>query len=100
VEAGESPEDAIVREAWEETTLRTRVECELGTVLIEREGFRYAIHEFLLVPVGGTSVRAGDDAGDVRWASSKDIERLDLTTEILAVITGGLAEAHARGLTA
>jgi len=100
VEAGESLEAAIVRETWEETALRTRVECELGTASVEREGFRYAVHEFLLIPVGGTSARAGDDAGGVGWASSKDLERLGLTPEILAVIACGLAEARTRGLTA
>jgi 8-oxo-dGTP diphosphatase len=100
VEAGEAPEAAIVREAREETALRTRVECELGTVLVEREGFRYAVHEFLLVSVGGTSACAGDDASDLCWASTEDFERLGVTPEILAVIARGLAEARRRGLTA
>src|SRR5579859_6567815 len=70
VEAGESLEEAVVREVREEASLEARVCCALQTVTVEREGFSYAIHEHLIEPLSSTPLRAGDDAADLRWVAS------------------------------
>ncbi len=91
VEAGESYEDAVTREVREETAIRARVIASLGLVPIVREGFAYAIHEYLLAPFDGAAPVAGDDAAEVCWAARSDLDRLGLSVEVAAVIDRGLA---------
>ena len=98
IERGEAPEAAIARELCEETALAVRVVCTLGTVTIVREGTAYAIHEYLVVPVGGTAARAGDDAADVRWVARNEVEQAGVAAEAVDVLDRGLAEARSRGL--
>ncbi len=96
LEPGESPEEAVAREVLEETSLRVRVVCSLGLVVIEREGFRYRIYEHLVVPTGGGPPRAGDDAGDVRWIERTELDTFGVAPDAIAVIDRGLSEARAR----
>ncbi|HXN30210.1 MAG TPA: NUDIX domain-containing protein [Polyangiaceae bacterium] len=100
VEASESLECAIVREVREETSLAARVVCPLGVVAVTREGFAYAIHEHLLVPLeeGDAPLVAGDDAADARWATRDVLERLRVRREAIDVIERGLREARKRRL--
>jgi 8-oxo-dGTP diphosphatase len=100
VERDESNEGAVVRELAEETSVRVRVVAPLGVVVIEREEFRYAIHEYLcaLAVDPRTEPRAGDDAAEVRWVARSDVESLAVRADALAVIDRGLAEARARNL--
>ncbi len=99
VEPGETLEAAAVRELREETAVEARVVCALGVVRVEREGFSYAIHEHLLVPVGEPAgPLAGDDATDARWVTRDDLAALGVREDAVAVIDAGLAEARARGL--
>ncbi len=99
VEPGEWPEAAIAREVREETGLKTRVVCELGVVILRREGFGYAIHEYLLEPSEGDGpVRAGDDAADARWATQDEATAMGVGAEALAMIERGIDEARVRGL--
>ena len=99
MEAGEGLEDAVAREVREETGVTARVVCGLGVVTIAREGFSYAIHEHLLVPLSDAPApTAGDDADDARWASRDVLPALGVRAEALAVIDRGLAEARARQL--
>ena len=101
VEAGETLEAAVVREVREETGVATRVVCGLGVVALEREGFVYAIHEHLLVPLAdGAHPVAGDDADDARWVSREELVALGVRGDAVAVIERGLAEAKARRLLA
>ncbi len=97
VEPGESLEDAIVRELAEETALAVRVVASLGVVTVAREGFDYAIHEYLGVAHDGEA-RAGDDAAEVRWVAHGDMESLGVRADAVAVIESGLAEARAQSL--
>jgi ADP-ribose pyrophosphatase YjhB (NUDIX family) len=97
VEEGESPSFAALRELREETTLDGHVVASLGVVQIEREGFAFAIHEFLVVPDGEGSARAGDDASDVRWARRDELLSLGVRADAIAVIDRGLAERRALG---
>ena len=78
VEPGESPEQAAAREVLEETGLRVEVGRLLGSVQIGD----YLVHDFAAQVVGG-SLRAGDDASDVRWCSIEEAELLPLTPGLL-----------------
>jgi ADP-ribose pyrophosphatase YjhB (NUDIX family)/SAM-dependent methyltransferase len=99
VEAGEALEDAVAREVREETGIAARVVCGLGVVAVVREGFSYAIHEHLLVPMTDSpNPTAGDDAEDARWAPREALGALGVRGEALAVVDHGLAEARARHL--
>jgi ADP-ribose pyrophosphatase YjhB (NUDIX family) len=98
VEGGESLEAAIVREVREETAIATRVVCPLGAVNIAREGFAYAIHEHLLVPVGEGPIRAADDAAEARWLARDELGDFGVLPDATEVIDRGLTEAFGRGL--
>jgi ADP-ribose pyrophosphatase YjhB (NUDIX family) len=95
VEAGESLEAAIVREVMEETALEVRVVCGLGAVRVAREGFAYAIHEYLVAPMGDAVPVAGDDAAEVRWAARSELDGLGVRTEVGDVVDQALAQAQA-----
>lgn len=124
VEPDESHEYSVVREVAEETSLRVRVIAPLGVIAIEREGFRYAIHEYLCAIDGPGAVgsasgapavgepadgeharegaapepRAGDDAADARWVDPRDLRPLGVLADAQAVIERGLIEARAQNL--
>jgi len=84
VELGEPIELAVRREVQEETGLEIEVERVLVVVDridLDEEGlvrYHYVIVDYLARPVGG-SVRAGDDADGVLWASRADLDRLEMT---------------------
>jgi 8-oxo-dGTP diphosphatase len=86
VEPPESLEAAIVREVREEAGLLVEVHLSLGVVHVDREGFRYDIHEFLCDLLGSASAQAGDDATAVRWAQSSELAALGVTPEVARVI--------------
>lgn len=81
VEAGESGEDAVVREVAEETGLAVVVLREVGRV--ERDGpggVVYAITDHLAALAPGAdaaTARAGDDADEVGWFAPDDLDDLD-----------------------
>ena len=91
VEAGESPEAAVVRELREETALEARVVALLGVVTIVRDDVVYAIHEFLVAPQGDEPPRAGDDAAEARWVTREDLDALGVRSDAIAVIDRGLS---------
>jgi 8-oxo-dGTP diphosphatase len=95
VEDGEAPETAVLRELLEETALEARVVAALGVVTIERDGVRYDIHEYLVVPLPGTTatLRAGDDAADARWCSRDELDALGVRADAVAVVDQALARA-------
>jgi 8-oxo-dGTP diphosphatase len=100
VEAGESLEAAIVREVLEETAIRTRIVCALGIVPIEREGFAYAIHEYLLAALDDPAVpRAGDDAAEARWAARDEMDALGVWPDVLELVNRAMARALAENVT-
>jgi 8-oxo-dGTP pyrophosphatase MutT (NUDIX family) len=86
VETGESPQEAIVREVREETAIDVRVVASLGIVEIARGGFRYSIHEYLVVATSTAPPRAGDDAADARWAERGDLDALGVRPDAIAVV--------------
>jgi mutator protein MutT len=97
VEAGETPEAAIVRELREETALVASVVASLGVVTLEREGATYVVHEYLVRPESQVA-SAGDDAAEVRWVEDRELAALGVRAEAVAVIRRGLSHpARARG---
>ena len=97
VEAGETPEAAIVRELREETALVASVVASLGVVTLEREGATYVIHEYLVRPESHVA-SAGDDAADVRWVEERELAALGVRSDAVAIIRRGLSHpARARG---
>ena len=89
-EAGETDQDAVVREIREETGLV--VECGPAVGSLERGGLAgsiLVIRDYRCTVTGGELV-AGDDAAAVRWYSQAQIEALDadgqLTGELLATL--------------
>jgi 8-oxo-dGTP diphosphatase len=100
LEAGETLDEAVTREVREETGVTARVVCGLGVVAIEREGFSYIIHEYLLVPVCGTpdapDPTPGDDADAAQWVPREELTALGVRPDAVAVIDRGITEARAR----
>jgi mutator protein MutT len=99
VETGETMEEAVVREVREETGMSARVMCALGVVPIAREGFAFAIHEYLLLAPAAEPF-PGDDVDDARWASHAELGAYCVRPDAISVIERALAEARARRLLA
>jgi len=80
VEAGESPQEAVVREVLEETGLLVEPTGVAGVV--ERpapDGGTFVIEDFVATPAPGTdplTVVAGDDADEVGWFDAEGLSAL------------------------
>ena len=89
VEAGESAEQAVVRELVEETGLRGTVLREGGTV--ERAapgGGTYVIRDFLLDVESSDAPVAGDDAAEVAWFAPAELGTLETSPGLVAALDG------------
>jgi ADP-ribose pyrophosphatase YjhB (NUDIX family) len=90
VEAGESTEDAAVREAREETGLTVEIVRLCGVVRREGPpgGVTYEIFDYeCSVPAG--QPRAGSDAAALRWVDRTQLAELEASS----ALTSGLFEA-------
>lgn len=93
VRTGERLVDAVRREVAEETGLRVEVgPLAWAGERIDRDDagrirYHYVILDYVTRPVGGT-LRAGDDAPEVRWVSPDELGRLPLTEGLLEVVAG------------
>jgi 8-oxo-dGTP diphosphatase len=91
IEAGETDEQALVREIREETGLSVTAGAMLGAVQRPgRDGAVIDIRDYLAVVTGG-SLQAGDDAADARWVTQDEMRRMEKAGRL----TGGLTEALA-----
>lgn len=84
VELGESVQDAVQREALEETGLVVEV-GEVATAIdhiVRDEGgavvYHYVIVDYLARPIGG-ALRAGSDVRAACWATLADVQALEMT---------------------
>jgi mutator protein MutT len=97
VEAGETLEEALVREVQEETGLQVRPR-ELVTVFdrIEREAgrvvYHYVILDYVCDYLAG-ELRAGSDAAAAAWVGPEELDRYDLPPKALEVVLDGFRRA-------
>ncbi|MFD9895491.1 NUDIX hydrolase [Amycolatopsis sp. NPDC059027] len=77
VEAGETDEQALVRELREETNLDVTLRTRVGSVVRGR----YDIHDYACKIIGGT-LEPGDDAADARWVDASEFASLDAANQL------------------
>ncbi len=91
IEAGETDEQALVREILEETGLSVTPGQLLGTVQRPaRDGAVADIRDYLAVVTGG-SLQAGDDAADARWVTKGEMRRMQAAGRLTPGLTQALA---------
>ncbi len=91
VEAGESTEQACVREVAEETGLDVRVLRLAGRVHRDGPGgVVYAIDDFVCRLIGGT-LQAATDADDARWVDAAGYRDLDARGALAPRLTEALS---------
>jgi len=82
---GETAEETVIRETYEETGILIEVEDLLGVYDLIGGGYHYVVICFSCRPVGG-ELRPGPDVKDARWFSLEElrhIELMDITVEAL-----------------
>src|SRR5690348_18028660 len=102
IEAGETDEQALIREVREETGLEVAPGPLIGAVDRPRpDGRVLVIRDYAATVTGGT-LAAGDDADDARWFSVRDLAGLALTTGLAEALNdwGVLGVAPSRALIA
>lgn len=88
VEAGESWEDAVIREFREETGLSAVVDRHVGDVRRDApDGRVYVIRDFLVAVVGATEPEAADDALDAAWFTAEQIRQLETSPGLVEALT-------------
>lgn len=81
LEAGETAAAAAAREVREETGLEVEVGALLATVPV----LGYVVHDFAAIVTGGT-LRAGDDAADVRWVHLDELAGYELSPGLMRAL--------------
>jgi len=79
LEAGESSEEAAVRECREETSLAVQVDSLVGVYSFEQEP-QGGVVIFYTAHVAGGELRAGDDAEEVAFFPAAELPRLSFRT--------------------
>ncbi|MFQ5830443.1 MAG: NUDIX hydrolase [Candidatus Methylomirabilia bacterium] len=88
---GESVEEAVVREVQEECGIRIRLRGVAGVVdRVARDPggrvrYHYVLIDYVGIPEDGTP-RAGSDAAEVRWVPIGELDGLDTTEGLAAMI--------------
>jgi len=80
IEAGETDQQALVREVREETGLEVAPGRLIGAVDRPAAGGRVLVISDYAATVTGGVLRAGDDADDARWFSVRELDSLPLST--------------------
>jgi 8-oxo-dGTP pyrophosphatase MutT (NUDIX family) len=93
VEAGESDEDAAVREVEEETTIRARRGAELPSAFYDSKGRSKIVRYWAMEPVSGEPTPC-TEADEVRWMPVGEAAGL-LTYDRDKALLGALEEALA-----
>jgi 8-oxo-dGTP diphosphatase len=87
--AGESPEEAAVREVLEEAGLRVRATGLIGSRMHPRTGVE--VIYVIAVPADEADAAAGEELAEVRWAGLAEAE--DLIVDMFTAVRG-----HLRGV--
>ncbi len=88
VEVGESDHHAVIREVAEETGLEVEITRRVGGVRrCAPGGGVFDIHDYTCRATGGT-LRAGDDADEVRWCDAETLARLPIVDGLIEALTG------------
>jgi 8-oxo-dGTP diphosphatase len=93
IEPGESDEQALVREVWEETGLVVTPGRLVGTVDRPQPDGRVLVIRDYAAEVTGGELTAGDDAAGARWVRLPGFDGLPLTTGLREALDawGGVA---------
>jgi 8-oxo-dGTP pyrophosphatase MutT (NUDIX family) len=79
IEAGESTEDAAVREVEEETGIRGRLLAPLGTIdfwfVADGRRIHKTVHHFLMEASGGVLSDADAEVSEVAWVPLNEVTR-------------------------
>jgi ADP-ribose pyrophosphatase YjhB (NUDIX family) len=79
VEAGETAEDAALREVEEETGIRGRMVASLGTIdfwfIAENRRIHKTVHHFLMEAAGGELSDADPEVDQVAWVNVSDLRQ-------------------------
>lgn len=95
VETGEHLEDAMVREVFEETALRVKPAYVLEIFerimrdAKDRAEYHYVLIDYVCKLPGRQTARPGDDVSAVRWATRRDLAKLEITEGTAEVIIKG-----------
>ncbi|WP_281172747.1 NUDIX hydrolase [Jiangella gansuensis] len=86
VEAGETPEQAAVREVWEETGLQSKVVTAVGDIdywfVAGNRRIHKTVHHFLLEATGGSLSTDDVEVSDVAWVPLDELaERMRYASE-------------------
>lgn len=89
IEAGESPEEAVVREVFEETGLMVTPGHPVGHVTIPADRLVFDIVDFACsLSAPDPRPVAGDDAAAVRFADRATLDDLPCTPELVQTLRG------------
>ena len=77
IEAGETPEDAAVREVFEETGIRGRILASLGTIdfwfMAENHRVHKTVHHYVMQAQGGDLSDADAEVAAVAWVPLDEV---------------------------
>jgi 8-oxo-dGTP diphosphatase len=88
MEAGETQEQAVVRELVEETGLLVVPVRPLGAVRVDGDGVVFVVTDWLCTPAEpGQQPVAGDDADDAAFVDSAGLAALDMAPGVVAALS-------------
>lgn len=92
---GETPEEAAVREVYEETGIRVDISGDLGEVKYrffaqDGEVVEKTVRYFLMTPVGGEARPQEGETLGVTWMSERDLASVVSYRDTLAVVRRAL----------
>jgi 8-oxo-dGTP diphosphatase len=89
MEAGETQEQAVVRELAEETGLAVRPVRPLGAVRIDGDGVVFLVTDWLCTLADpGQQPVAGDDADDAAFVDTAGLAALDMAPGVVTALSG------------